>query len=102
MPLKKLYLTGKKPSVVPQIEAAAADSLILDGRGWNNKDRKHGPGPPGTHLTMVQGPIVAVNHAAEPPSGTAFRTLSWPVQRPRPARIISRSSSATPSAPLSL
>jgi HEAT repeat protein len=39
MPLKKLYLTGKKPSAVPQIEAAAADSLILDGRGWNNKDR---------------------------------------------------------------
>ena len=25
---------------------------------------------------MVQGPIVAVNHAAEPPSGTAFRPVS--------------------------
>ena len=39
MPLKKLYLTGKKPGAVPQLDAAAAQSLILDGRGWNNKDR---------------------------------------------------------------
>ena len=40
MPLKKLYLTGKKPDAVPQLNAAATQSLILDGRGWNNKDRK--------------------------------------------------------------
>ena len=40
MPLKKIYLTGKRPSAVPQLAAAAAQSLILDGRGWNNKDRK--------------------------------------------------------------
>ncbi len=39
MPLKQLYLTGKKSGAVPQIDAAAAQSLILDGRGWNNKDR---------------------------------------------------------------
>ncbi len=39
MPLKKLYLTGKRPGEVPQLNAAAAQSLILDGRGWNNKDR---------------------------------------------------------------
>ena len=39
MPLKKLYLTGKKPGAVPQLDAAAAQSLIVDGRGWNNKDR---------------------------------------------------------------
>ena len=39
MPLKKLYLTGKKPYAVPQLDAAAAQSLIVDGRGWNNKDR---------------------------------------------------------------
>ncbi len=39
MPLKKLYLTGKKPDAVPQLDAAAAQSLIVDGRGWNNKDR---------------------------------------------------------------
>ncbi|MFN0052878.1 MAG: DUF6288 domain-containing protein [Planctomycetales bacterium] len=38
-PLKKLYLTGKKPDAVPQLDAAAAQSLIDDGRGWNNKDR---------------------------------------------------------------
>lgn len=38
-PLKQLYLTGKQASTVPQLDAAAAQSLILDGRGWNNKDR---------------------------------------------------------------
>jgi hypothetical protein len=39
MPLKKLYLTGKKANAVPQLDASDAQSLILDGRGWNNKDR---------------------------------------------------------------
>jgi hypothetical protein len=40
MPLKKIYITGKRPGGAPQLTAAAAQSLILDGRGWNNKDRK--------------------------------------------------------------
>ncbi len=39
MPLEKLYLTDKKSDAVPQLDAAAAQSLIVDGRGWNNKDR---------------------------------------------------------------
>ena len=39
MPMKKLRLTGRKPGVAPQIDAATAESLILDGRGWSNKDR---------------------------------------------------------------
>lgn len=39
MPLKKLYLTGKNADAVPQLDASAAQSLIVDGRGWNNKDR---------------------------------------------------------------
>jgi hypothetical protein len=39
MPLKKIYLTGKRPSSVPQLDASTAQSLINDGRGWNNKDR---------------------------------------------------------------
>ncbi|MEN9576571.1 MAG: hypothetical protein RL514_4426 [Verrucomicrobiota bacterium] len=39
IPLKKIYLTGKRPSIAPQLDAAAAQSLIADGRGWNNKDR---------------------------------------------------------------
>jgi len=39
MPLKKIYLTGKRPGVVPQLDAAAAQALVLDGRGWSNKDR---------------------------------------------------------------
>ena len=39
LPLRKIRLTGKRPGVVPQIDTAAAQSLIHDGRGWNNKDR---------------------------------------------------------------
>ena len=39
MPLKKLYLTGKKSDAVPKLDVATAESLIDDGRGWNNKDR---------------------------------------------------------------
>ncbi len=39
MPLKKIYLTGRRPSVVPQLDAAASQALINDGRGWSNKDR---------------------------------------------------------------
>lgn len=40
MPLKKIHLTGKRPSIAPQLTPAAAQALINDGRGWNNKDRK--------------------------------------------------------------
>jgi hypothetical protein len=39
MPLKKIHLTGKMPAAVPQLDAAAAQSIILDGRGWTNKNR---------------------------------------------------------------
>ncbi len=39
IPLKKIYLTGKRPSIVPQLDVASSQSLILDGRGWTNKDR---------------------------------------------------------------
>lgn len=39
-PLKKIVLTGKTPGVVAPLPAAAAQSLIADGRGWDNKDRK--------------------------------------------------------------
>jgi len=39
MPLKKLRLTGRQKCNVPELDAAAAASLINDGRGWNNKDR---------------------------------------------------------------
>jgi hypothetical protein len=39
MPLKQTYLTGKRPSKVPQLSATEAQSIVLDGRGWNNKDR---------------------------------------------------------------
>jgi hypothetical protein len=39
MPLKHTLFTGKEPSKVPQLTADQAQSIILDGRGWNNKDR---------------------------------------------------------------
>jgi hypothetical protein len=39
MPLKQTYLTGKRPSKVPKLSATEAQSIVLDGRGWNNKDR---------------------------------------------------------------
>ena len=38
-PLKKTYLTGRKPSTAPQVSRSAAASLINDGRGWTSKDR---------------------------------------------------------------
>ena len=39
LPLKKIYLTGKRKSSIPQLNAATATAIIKDGRGWNNKDR---------------------------------------------------------------
>ncbi len=39
MPLKKIYLTGKRPGITSQLDTAAAQSLINDGRGWSAKDR---------------------------------------------------------------
>jgi hypothetical protein len=39
VPLKKIYLTGKKTSTAPQIDADTAESLVADGRGWSPKDR---------------------------------------------------------------
>ena len=39
MPLKKIYLTGKRPAIVPQLDTASAAAVIHDGRGWSNKDR---------------------------------------------------------------
>ncbi len=39
MPLKKIRLTGAGKSVVPNLDTAAAEALIVDGRGWDNKDR---------------------------------------------------------------
>ena len=39
MPLKKIRLTGAGKSVVPSLDRGSAESLITDGRGWDNKDR---------------------------------------------------------------
>jgi Family of unknown function (DUF6288) len=40
LPLKKIVLTGRKPGVTPPLAATTARSLIADGRGWDNQDRK--------------------------------------------------------------
>jgi len=39
LPLKKIWLTGKRPSVAPQLDADTAEQILLAGRGWSNKDR---------------------------------------------------------------
>ena len=39
MPLKQISLTGKRDGKVPQLDAAEAKQIVLDGRGWSNKDR---------------------------------------------------------------
>jgi hypothetical protein len=39
LPRRSLRLTGKRPSIAPQLTAAEAEDLIADGRGWDNKDR---------------------------------------------------------------
>ena len=39
IPLKRIYLTGKKSGVVTQLDSVSAQSLIFDGHGWNNMDR---------------------------------------------------------------
>ena len=38
MPLRKTWLTGKRPTRVPQVDAATARQLIVDGRGWSHRD----------------------------------------------------------------
>ncbi|MCC6508875.1 MAG: acetylesterase [Pirellulaceae bacterium] len=39
LPLKKIALTGSSPGIVSQLSRGDAQSLIADGRGWDNKDR---------------------------------------------------------------
>ncbi|MEY3395885.1 MAG: hypothetical protein RL346_2122 [Verrucomicrobiota bacterium] len=39
MPLKQIYLTGKNANVIPQLGAQEAEQIVIDGRGWTNKDR---------------------------------------------------------------
>lgn len=39
MPLKKIRLTGSGKNVVKQLDGEASESVIADGRGWDNKDR---------------------------------------------------------------
>lgn len=38
-PLKKLYITGKSRTLIPQIDRHQAATTVADGRGWSNKYR---------------------------------------------------------------
>ena len=39
VPLKSLWLTGKRPTKIPQLSAGEADQFIRIGRGWSQGDR---------------------------------------------------------------
>lgn len=39
MPIKKIFLTGKRGGKSPKLDAAEVKQVVLDGRGWSNKDR---------------------------------------------------------------
>lgn len=39
LPLKRIVLTGSKPSIVQSLDSETVQSLIADGSGWDNKDR---------------------------------------------------------------
>lgn len=39
LPLRRIYLTGKNPSIAPQLDREAAQAIFNDGIGWDNKDR---------------------------------------------------------------
>jgi len=39
MPLKKIHLTGKRGGKAPMLSEVEAKQIVLDGRGWTNKDR---------------------------------------------------------------
>lgn len=39
MPRKAILLTGKRPNKVTQLDEKSAQAIIIDGRGWSNKDR---------------------------------------------------------------
>ncbi|MFK7909460.1 MAG: DUF6288 domain-containing protein [Akkermansiaceae bacterium] len=72
MPLKKIMLTGREPSAVPQLSAKEAKAVVVDGRGWSNNNR---------NAAYDQ---LAVDHLFE-------RLTSWsPVVRERAAMAIAR------------
>jgi hypothetical protein len=40
LPLRKIRLTGKTPGVVQPLSPETSQNIVVDGRGWDNKDRK--------------------------------------------------------------
>ena len=72
LPLKKIALTGRKPGLVQPLAPAVAQSLIADGRGWDNKDRQS------TYDRLVDAELLA-------------RLGSWsPIVRERAAAALAR------------
>jgi len=54
MPLKNLHLHGRGSGVAPRMDAAAAQALLEEGRGWDNKDRHGTYDRLGTDALMVR------------------------------------------------
>lgn len=82
LPLKSIYLTGKKTATIPQLNLETSLSLINDGRGWSNKDR-----------TSAYDSLT--------PDDLMERLSSWsPVVRERAAAALARRKEAKPIAAL--
>ena len=45
LPLKSLYLTGRKPSAAPQPTTQAAHTIIEEGGGWSPARKAYGYAP---------------------------------------------------------
>lgn len=71
-PKRSLVLTGKRASSVPHLSREDAESVVADGRGWDNKDRK------GAYDRLADDALLA-------------RLRSWsPVVRERAAMALAR------------
>jgi hypothetical protein len=93
LPLKKIRLTGAGKSVVPALDAAAADALIADGRGWDNKDRNSAYDKLGDEQLVARlgswSPVVreraalALARRKEAPVAAVLKLLDAPGLEPR-------------------
>ena len=88
LPLKKIWLTGKRPAALAALDSTAAQSLIHQGRGWSHHDRNSGyDGLSDEQLFKCLGswsPIVreraamALSHRKEAPVSQLINLLDAP------------------------